>query len=151
MQFNINVSDHGRREQDDGDGTPYNHTWSEDHDYDYKSATISDSKRFDVAMFPNEAPVEVGDSIHVVIVSYSTGDSFGQEQGRHVQLWAFSNKDTAQQLVDAVDADADVSPDYDFDANPMEFMGVPICTNEWKGYFETFSYAGIETLFVVKG
>jgi len=151
MRFTIDVTDHGSRDDDGGDGSPYSHTWRENHSYNYKSASIAEHQAFDVGLFPGDAAVEVGEEIHLVIVSYGTGDSFGRESGKHVVLWAFSDKVRAQRLVDALDEDDRTDSKYLNDHPPMEFDGVPICTNEWKGYFESYDGASIETLFVKKG
>ena len=149
MQFNIDYKDYGCRDTDYGQDK-WDYSWSEDHSYDYKHAVIVKDGYSDIALFPGEADAEIGGDIHMVYVSYDTGDSFGNEHGKHVHLWAFTDRKRAYRLADALNEDGQANPDYDFDNKPFVFEGVPISTNEWKGYFERFGGAEVETLVVRK-
>lgn len=127
----------------------YDYSWRKDHNYQYGSAVIVDGKDYsEIALFPGEAEVEIGDDIHVVYVSYNTGDSFGQAYGCREHLWAFSDKRAAYQLAERLEKDAADKPDYDFDNKPLTFKDVPISTNTWKGYFEHFNEADVVTVTV---
>jgi len=150
MKFDLDYSDYGYRDEDRNSNDEYDYSWSQDHCYVYECAYIVENGYTEVDLFPNEAEVEPGDDIHIVYVSYDTGDSFGRESGRRVHLWAFSDRKRAHQLADALTNDARANPDYDFDHKPFEFEGVPISTNEWKGYFEQFICADVETVLVRK-
>lgn len=151
MDFNLNYRDYGGRDVDHyGDGD-WDYEWTEHHIYDYRSASIVKEGYSDVSLFPGDAEVEAGDDIHVVYVSYDSGDSFGREYGRRTHLWAFSDRKRAYLLAEALAKDADANPDYDFAHKPFEFEGVPVCTNEWKGYVEQFVSADVESLVVKRG
>jgi hypothetical protein len=149
MNFVLDYKDLGGREVNHhGDGD-YDYDWTEDHDYHYYGASIVEGDGYsDVSLFPGEAEVELGDDIHIVYVSYDDGDSFGREYDRRVHLWAFSDRKRAYQLAEAIAADAEANPDYDFDHKPLMFEDVPISTNEWKGHFERFNRADVETVTV---
>jgi hypothetical protein len=149
MNFYLDIKDHGHRDSHHG-ADKWDYSWSEDHDYTYGRATIVEKGYSDVTLFPGEAEVEVGDDIHVVYVSYDTGDSFGREYGCRTHLWAFSDRRRAYRLVETVREDAEAEPDYDFDHKPLMFDDVPISTNDWKGYFERFNHADVETICVGK-
>lgn len=150
MNFNIDYKDYGRRTENRHNDYPYNYDWSENHSYDYKGAVIVKDGYSDIALFPGEADAEIGGDIYMVYVSYDSGDSCGNEYGKHVHLWAFTDRDRAYRLADALTADAEANPDYDFDNKPFEFEGVPISTNEWKGYFYHFGEAEVKTLVVTE-
>jgi len=149
MKFSLNYSDHGSSYRDAGTGN-WDHSWEESHSYEYHSAEIVTGGYGEVDLFPGDAEVEVGDEIYMVYVSYGTGDSFGHASGCHEHLWAFSDRKRAYRLAEVLEEDAKVNPDYDYDHKPLEFEGVPINTNSWKGYFERFEEAGVEHLIVKK-
>ncbi len=145
MNFNLDYRDYGRRDEERGDGE-WDYSWSEDHDYHYNGAHIVEEGYSDVGLFPGEHEPRLGDRIFVVYVSYDSGDSFGNERGRRVHLWAFTDAERAARLCDLVTLDAETTPDYDYDHKPLMFEGVPISVNEWKGYFEHFNHADYESL-----
>lgn len=151
MNFNLNYTDHGGRCETRHSSDPYDYDWSEDHYYEYHNVSIVKDGYSDLSLFPGESEVEAGDEVYVVYVSYNTGDSFGREDGCRTHLWAFSDRKRAYRLAEELAKDADAKPDYDFDHKPLEFEGVPISTNEWKGYFETFICADVEHLIVKRG
>ena len=149
MNFDIDYKDYGGRIVDRYGTDDYDYEWTEYHSYSYHGASIVKSGGYsDVSLFPGEAEVGIGDEIHIVYVSYNSGDSFGREYDRRVHLWAFSDRKRAYQLAEAITIDAETNPDYDFDHKPLIFEDVPISTNEWKGHFEWFNRAEVETLVV---
>lgn len=148
MNFEIDYSDFGSQDRAHYGEDPYGYEWSEDHDYQYHGALLVDKGYNDVSLFPGEKPVEIGDDIHVVYACYDTGDSFGREVGKRTHLWAFSDRKNAFEFADAIKEDAVSKPEYDYDNTPLEFKGVPVNTNEWKGYFENFVCADVVTLIV---
>ena len=148
MKFDLRIIDLVTREEETyGEGL-FDYEWQEFHEYDYPLAKIVDEGYYDVALCPNEADVKPGEDIYVVYVSYDTGDSFGREYNRRIYLWAFSDYERAQRLTTALTKDGEENPDYDFDHKPMMFEDVPIATNDWKGHFENFNFAGIELVRV---
>lgn len=150
MNFELDYCDHGHRVVTQHSDDKYDYSWSEDHSYEYSGAHIV-TKGHDVSLFPGETIVEPGDDIHVVYVSYGSGDSFGHESGRRTHLWAFSDRKRAYRLAEALCEDAAAEPDYDYNHTPLMFEGVPINTNEWNGYFESFNDADVVSLVVKRG
>jgi hypothetical protein len=149
MKFDIDIKNFGSRNETRHSDDQYDYSWREDNDYSYGTARIIKDGRYGtVDLFPGEAEVQAGDEIYVVHVSYDSGDSFGNSSNNRTHLWAFSDKARAERLCLAIDVDATADPDYDFDNKPLTFDDVPICCNEWKGYFENFQAASVETIFI---
>jgi len=148
MNFNLDYRDYGRREETQYGESRWEYEWREDHVYRYFGARITNEGYSDVSLFPGETEVKPGDDIYIVYVSYDSGDSFGRENGCRTHLWAFSNSAKAYRLVEAIRKDAAANPNFNYEGKPLEFEGVPINTNEWKGYFEHFNYADVEAVVV---
>jgi hypothetical protein len=147
MKFAVDIQETVYRNEDQhGDGE-WDYSWTDDHNFSYNRARIVDTGS-NVDLFPGEAEVAAGNDIYVVYVSYDTGDSFGNSRGERVHLWAFSDKARAHRLCHAIEVDATASPDYDYDHKPLTFDDVPIPCNTWKGYFENFNGAEVETIAV---
>lgn len=109
--------------------------WYCHNDYSYEYAKIS-SCSGDVGLFPGEKEPEIGNYIYLVIVSYSSGDSFGHSSGNHIMLWAFTDEKKADELSELIILDNETSSEFDHEFKPLVFYDVPISTNDWKGYFE---------------
>jgi hypothetical protein len=73
---------------------------------------------------PDVAP---GDTLYVVVVGYTSGDTFGRDGGHTAVLDAFTDADAAEELAEA--ASENVS-DYQMTHNGVEYY----CP--WVGYFE---------------
>ncbi len=126
-------------------------SWSESNDYTYYSAEIAKEGEYnDVGLFPGEVEPSRGEDIFVVIVEYSSGDSFGSSSGNHEILWAFTDPKKAFSLSDFIEKDYKDNSEYDFSRKPKLFEGVPINTNTWKGYFERMSQVIVEKLMVTR-
>lgn len=149
MIFEIDYSDYGRRTETQHSDNRWDFSWYENHDYEYNEARIVNKNNYkSVGLFPGEKEPQVGSIIYVVYVSYDTGDSFGQEDGLRAHLWAFTDEGRAGRLCSLISKDAKRNPKYDFKNIPLDFEGVPIPVNTWKGYFERFDYAGYVELIV---
>jgi len=75
--------------------------------------------------------VKVGDTVYLVDVIYSTGDTFGQSEGYHYLVAAFLNR-----------ADAEIIQESITDKTYPGYK-------PWEGYFEALSYVDILT-FAIK-
>lgn len=150
MDFTIEYLNSGGRSVDQYGEGDYEYSWEEHNSYSYYHAYIVTEGYSEVTLFPGEKEAEPGDDIHVVYVSYDTGDSFGREYDRREHLWAFTDKKKAMQLAETIYEDAKQNPDYDYKNRPLNFEGAPINTNTWKGYFEHFNNADIVTLTAKK-
>lgn len=146
MKFKLCYRDHGHRDVSQGPGGDYDYSWYEYHEYSYHGLTVVKDGYSDVSLFPGEVEPQFGDSVYVVYVAYSTGDSFGHEEGVREHLWAFTDQDRATRFCTVITNDAKEAPDYDYEGKPLNFEGVPVNTNTWKGYFEHFRVCDFETL-----
>ena len=149
MDFKVNRKNYGSRSGSYHGGSKWDYSWSAHNDYNYHNASIAKEGSYcDVSLFPGEDTVAAGDTVHVVYVSYSSGDSFGNESGLNEYIWAFSDIDRAKRLCDAIIENAAITDD-DNKFEPIEFDGVPISVSDWKGYFEEFDNAEIVSLNIV--
>ena len=126
--------------------------WSEENDHNLVSASISNDKYWDVALFPSEVEPTRGQDIYVVYVLYSSGDSFGHSSGNLVYIWAFTDPKKAYELSDLILTDYAKQPDFSFDKNGNEFTfyGQTIYCGTWKGYFERLQEVEVAKLCVTK-
>jgi hypothetical protein len=83
-----------------------------------------------------------GDTVYAVILRYSTGDTFGREDGQTICLDVFSSKELAEGLVQAVRDHEDNG--YEF---RMHYEGREYYTS-WVGHFESLEDVFVETLVV---
>lgn len=130
--------------QDESDGDCY---WHADYDYQYGEEAIIEPKSTcgDVSLFPEQPEPKYGDKIHVVYITYNSGDSLGHSSGRRIHAWAFSDLEMASKYMQAIKQNAEDEDDHYF-----EFEGVRTFTGEWKGFFDSFTDAGILTFPFVK-
>lgn len=100
----------------------------------------SDSEIFDIE------PDDLGE-VHVVIVSYSTGDTFGHDDGIYRIMDAFGSFEEAERLVAALAANeakgrSGSYVDFSYKHNGKEYS-LP-----WVGYFESLNYIFVESVRV---
>lgn len=79
-----------------------------------------------------------GDTVYAVIVRYSTGDTFGREEGLAICLDVFSDKERAEELAQA----AQDTDEFRMTVNDVEYYV------SWVGYFESLEDVSVETLVV---
>lgn len=95
-------------------------------------------------------PVEVGDNVHVVYAVYSTGDTFGSDEGAYLEfISAHKNYEVAQRNLREVEKGKHERESYsmviEFDSGAKVSRHCP-----WDGYFESLDYVRLET-FTVQG
>ncbi|AVD99299.1 hypothetical protein SEA_BILLNYE_116 [Streptomyces phage BillNye] len=81
---------------------------------------------------------EPGDTVYAVIVRYSTGDTFGREEGLAICLDVFTDADKAEELAKAA---------REVDEFRMTVNGVEYYVS-WVGYFEHLEDVVVEELVV---
>jgi len=87
---------------------------------------------------PFSCEAKPGDTVYAVIVRYSTGDTFGREDGQTVCLDVFLDKSRAEELAEA----AQRADEFRMTVNDVEYyVG-------WVGYFESLEDVSVETLVV---
>lgn len=93
--------------------------------------TVSRASVADVSLFPGETEPKKGDKIYVTTVTYSTGDSFVVYNNKKHFVWAFTNKNNAKSLADAIKN------------KKKSFKGMPIESYMWEGDFNTLESVDI--------
>ena len=85
-QVYIDYKTYGHNEYDNGDGSPYSHSWHEYHDgYVYKAMLEKGALAQTHPLIGED--LKPGDNIGIVIIRYSYGDSFGRSEGNEDVLW----------------------------------------------------------------
>ena len=104
----IDYNNHSRSERDDGDGTPYSHSWREYNDYYGYKATLEKRDFGDTHPLIGE-DLKPGDNIGIVVIRYSHGDSFGRSEGNEDVLWVGSVEQAGEvrDLVNSIFASED--------------------------------------------
>lgn len=90
-----------------------------------KQTTVPDHQ-YGSSLLKDMPGVSLGDTVHVVVAVYSTGDTFGRDGGQTTVLDAFTDVDKANALR-ARAADVD---DFTFTHDGKEYRA------DWTGYFE---------------
>ena len=114
--------------------------------WDIKGISLS-SKDGEYAL-PAGFPVEVGDEVHVLYVVYSTGDSFGHDDGAYLEVLSFHKKsEVAFKNLAAVESYMGSSE------LAIEFDNGEILKRQvsWDGYFESLDFARVGTYKVTAG
>jgi len=97
-------------------------------DFDISSVHVYPQKRgwpsqIDVDFDPEE---HVGENIYIVVVRYSTGDTFGQTEGEWHLEGAYLDAKEAKEIADSIEDDTYKGDSY-----------------HWKGYFERLEGASV--------
>ena len=99
---------------------------------------------------PVDFPVQVGDVVHVLYAVYSTGDTFGHDDGYSLEfLSVHKNYEVAQRNLASVEGRSRANSQYtmtlEFDSGGKVERHCP-----WDGFLESLDYVRLET-FVVQG
>ena len=98
----------------------------------YIGYKLSNTRRYSSEVFTVNYTVSPGDKVYVLVMTYSTGDSFGSSTGHKEVLWVFKDLEVAK------DARKEVhDQDQDYDINFVTDGGKIIkLSNPAAGYFE---------------
>jgi len=94
-------------------------------------------------------PVEIGDEVHVVYAVYSTGDSFGHDDGAYLEVLSFhKDLEVAKRNEASVNHghrnnDERYVMTIEFDSGAKVERYCP-----WDGYFESLDYVRVESFRV---
>lgn len=93
-------------------------------------------------------PVQIGDVVHVLYAVYSTGDSFGHDEGAYLEfLSVHKDYEVAKRNLEAVQGRDTAKNKYtmvlEFDSGGKVERHCP-----WDGYFESLDYVRLESLVV---
>jgi len=70
------------------DGKEYGE-WRESYDFNVTGVSLTSQKRMDEEQLGCLVDVKAGDTVYVLSMTYSTGDSFGHAEGRGEVIWVF--------------------------------------------------------------
>lgn len=97
--------------------------------------------------------VSLGDDVYVVVVYYSTGDTFGNSYGEYKIYDVFDNAEQAYDLAGvikgmtspySIETKKAVDTGWEFECNGKTYRKC------WAGYFESFEGVSVEKLWVRK-
>lgn len=117
--------------------------WSADYSFGVNGVTTTRSSWSDEE-FEVDFEAVAGDTIYVLSMIYSTGDSFGHATGHGEVLWAFKSKDVADAAAKAVEGNAD---GYTIEIISDGGKTVKL-SNPGSGYFETVSSIYVESFIL---
>lgn len=125
------------------DGEQYG-SWSEDYDFYVDSVNVvkddyNSAYDEDVFVISDDAT-----NAYVIVMRYSTGDSFGQADGKGEVIHAFGNREVAQAALDVIEKQKDewtftFKDDFDREIS---------YSNCGAGYFESIWSIEIETFAI---
>lgn len=99
------------------------------------------SKRFDVDAKP-------GDTVFVVVVVYSTGGTFGRDEGLASVVNVYKDPAQAKKVAQAIESNSESTPSNNY-SPPREYTisvdGEEIYCGSWVGYFESLERVVVET------
>ena len=139
VQFESRCIDSYREDKEYGD-------WSEQYDYEVKGVSISSRGRWSGLAYDEERinvgfEAEAGDPIHILWMTYSTGDSFGHGSGYGEILWVFKDATVARQALDLFKASSE-----QYSIVVKDDAGNDITLhNPGSGYFESVDSLQVDT------
>lgn len=142
VQYESRCTDSYREDVEYGD-------WSETIDYEVKGISISSRGRWSGLAYDEEKinvsfEAEAGTPVHILWMTYGSGDSFGRGNGYGEILWVFKNADVARQALAAFQANADQYsiPVKDDAGNDITLH------NPGAGYFESVDSLQVDTFLL---
>ena len=142
VQYESICTDSYREDKEYGD-------WSETWEYEVKGISVSSRGRWSGLAHDEERinvsfDAEAGTPVHILWMTYSTGDSFGHGDGYGEILWVFKNADVARQALAAFQANADQYsiPIKDDAGNTVTLH------NPGSGYFESVNSLQVDTFIL---
>lgn len=134
---------HSERTEEDN-GACYQ--WSEQYSFSVDYARLSAIHNTDFETFGIPAHVTVGETVYVLSITFSDGDSFGTASGKGEVLWVFKNKDVAEKAYsDWNSATDDNKPSVEFVIDDGSKIRL---SNPVGGYFKNIGELCITKLTV---
>lgn len=142
VQYQSVCTDSYREEREYGD-------WSETWDFDVKGVCCSSRGRwsglaYDEDKFNVGFEAKPGDPVHVLWLTYGTGDSFGHGDGYGEIVWVFRDADVAKQ---ALKVWQEQSEQYSITIYDDNGQAVTL-SNPGSGYFESINSLQVDTFLL---
>lgn len=118
--------------------------WSDVNDFNIESVTIEKINEYCCEQFTVDFDVNVGDTVYVLSMIYSYGDSFGRSEGNGEVIWLFKTKQKAQKALNIIQDNED---EYTIEFKSEKGTKVKF-NNPAYDYFSTLSSLEIKQLIV---
>ena len=106
-------------------------------DHNFGDAFLCEGNRWEDYIEVSDGDFNIGDEVHLVVVVYSTGCTFGFDNGRCVEILSahkdYNNAVLAEKIVEGAETHCNLPDGYKLTYLP------------WKGYFESLDYVSIVT------
>jgi hypothetical protein len=142
VQYESICTDSYREEREYGD-------WSESWNFEVKGVCATSRGRWSGLAYDEDKmnvgfTAEPGDPVHVLWMTYGTGDSFGHGDGYGEILWVFKDANVARQ---ALESWQDHREEYTITVKDETGRDIEL-TNPGSGYFESVNSLQVETFIL---
>lgn len=123
--------------------------WVEQYDYEVKGISISSRGRWSGLAYDEERinvsfEAEAGTPLHILWMTYGSGDSFGRGDGYGEILWIFKDADVARRALETFRANAE---QYSIPVKDDAGNAVTL-HNPGSGYFESVNSLQVDTFIL---
>lgn len=120
--------------------------WSADYDFDVNGVSL-EKPNSSYEQFQTCFDVQNGDTVYVLSMIYSTGDSFGRSSGNGEALWVFKDFEVAKKAAQAIkDQEDKYSVSFLNENGEKATM-----SNPGSGYFECVEDIRLESFIIGQG
>lgn len=143
MKLYAVFSEYSERSENKYSDEPYDYSWEEDVTCILEAVSLrNESNDFSISCreFDVDADLKEGDSVFVVTVTYSTGDTFGHSTGNMEVEGIYTNAKEAKDIADLIENDTGDADNY---RKAKDYYPV------WSGYFESVSDVRVHTVKIV--
>jgi hypothetical protein len=119
-------------------------SWSREYSFEVKSVNLEAGSRYETETFTIPGNVKSGDTVYVLSMIYSDGDSFGNSTGHGEVIWVFTNEKVALEA-DKIWSSSNKAYSVEF---PIEDGTIVKLSNPALGYFNNISYMNVESFLV---
>jgi hypothetical protein len=135
-------------------GTGDQASWSEQWSFSVDRVSLSKPTGYNNDEFEIDADIKVGDTVHLLILRWSDGDSYGSSRGHGEVLWVFKDPLLAQEALKRWEYANDFHGDWRHD-NKQQFAsfrvdggGIKQLNNPSFSYFASVESLRLETMLV---
>lgn len=140
---------------DDGErDTGEQASWYEDWSFSVNRVSLSKPGGYDHEEFDVDADLKVGDAVHLLVIRWDDGDSYGHSRGHGEVLWAFKDPLLAQEALKRWEHANDFHGDWRHDNKQrlasfrVDGGGTKQLNNPAFSYFCSVNALRLETMLV---